>query len=125
MADLELFRDVLDKPLVDRTGKKMGRVDGLILRLHADAPPEIAWLEAGEAPLLSRISPRLAEWAAGLARRWGVSSGEPVRLEPSQVGQFGKELHVDFDASRSNALAWERWLRKKIIDRIPGSGEQR
>ena len=121
MADLELFRDVLDKPLVDRSGTKMGRVDGLILRLHADAPPEIAWLEAGPEPLLSRISVRLAQWIVDLTRRWGISSGEPVRIEPSQVLEFGKQLTVDFDAPRSNALAWERWLRKKLIDRIPGS----
>jgi hypothetical protein len=122
VADLELFRDVLDKPLVDKSGTKMGRVDGLILRLHADAPPEIAWLETGPEPLLSRISVRLAQKVVGLARRWGVDSGEPVRIEPSQVIEFGKQLTVDIAAARSNALAWERWLRKKLIDRIPGSG---
>ena len=122
MADLELFRDVLDKQLVDRTGLRMGRVDGLILRLHPDGPPEVAWLETGPEPLLARVHPRFAEWAVRLAQRLGVSSGEPLRIEPSRIVQFGKTLKVDIDAPRTNAFAWERWLRKRLIDRIPGSG---
>lgn len=120
MADLELGRDVLDKQLVDRRGVRMGKVDGILLRLHADGPPEVAWLEVGAAPLLERVSGRLADAASALARRLGVGSGEPLRITPEQIVRFGRELHVDVDASRTNAFAWERWLRR-FVEKVPGA----
>jgi hypothetical protein len=121
VADLELGRDLLDKPLVDRNGAPFGRVDGLILRRRADAPPVVAWLETGPVPLLDRISPRLGALAARLYRRLKISSGEPLRIPPEKIVHFGREIKVDVDATRSAALAGERWIRRVVIGRIPGA----
>jgi hypothetical protein len=32
------------------------------------------------------------------------------------------DVKVDLEAERTPALAWEHWIRRHIIGRIPGSG---
>jgi len=120
--DLHAFRDLLDKQLVDRENRPVGKADGLVFEIRADAPPRLVAIEVGNAAILRRISERLASAAARLARRLGVSSGEPLRIPPEKIVHFGNDVQVDLDAPRTLAYAWERWLRKTLISRIPGSG---
>ena len=122
MDDVYLARDVLDKQLVDREKKRMGKVDGLVLRFGRDGRPRVAFLEVGPAGLARRVSPRLARWIARVTRRLGVSDAEPDRFSPAKIVHFGNEIQLDVDAARTKVYAWERWLRARVISRIPGSG---
>jgi hypothetical protein len=45
-----------------------------------------------------------------------------VRIPASKIREAGIDVHVDLDASDTEALAWEQWLGKHIVRRIPGSG---
>ena len=72
-----IIRDVLDKQLVDRQQRKMGKVDGLIVELRDGQPPRLAYITVGGTTLARRLHPRLAQWLAMLARRWGIGRGEP------------------------------------------------
>ncbi len=119
-ADLELARDLLDKQVLDRDGLRIGRVDGLILRFRAGEPPEVAAIEVGIAALLRRFGRSVSDAAARWERRLGVGSGEPLRVEAERIAHIGKDVEVDLEGGRTNALAWERWLRKRIV-RIPGA----
>ena len=121
--ELHLFRDLLDKQLVDREELPLGKADGVVLEIRADAPPRLVAIEVGNAAMLRRIHPRLADLSALLARRLGVGSGEPMRVEPEALLRFGNDVKVDVDAPRTGAYAWERWLKRTWIDRMPGSGE--
>jgi hypothetical protein len=98
-----MIRDVLDKQLVDRQQRKMGKVDGIVVELRDGKPP------------------RLAQWLAALARRWGIGRGEPFRIPWSQVRDIGIDVEVDLDVEQTPVLAWERWLSKHVIGRIPGA----
>jgi hypothetical protein len=120
--ELHLFRDLLDKQLVDRENAPLGKVDGVSFELPADAPPRLIAMEVGNEAMLMRVSGRLAGAAARLARRLGVGSGEPLRIPPEKIEHFGNDVKVDLEASRTLAYAWERWLKKTVISRIPGSG---
>ena len=42
------------------------------------------------------------------------------RLPWSKVVPAGIEVIADVEAEKTPALAWELWLRKKVIKRIPG-----
>ncbi|HVT88440.1 MAG TPA: hypothetical protein VHD56_06275 [Tepidisphaeraceae bacterium] len=117
---LELVRDVLDKPLVDRRGKPMGRVDRIVLAIEGDRPPRVARMEIGVTVLADRISTRLGKWIQRLGARLGLHRGKPVRIQWSKLKSIGIELQLDTDAERSPALAWERWLRARVTQRIPG-----
>ena len=119
---MELGRDVLDKLLVDRARRPMGRVDGLVLACLPDEPPRVTAIDCGASTLATRL-PRWLEWAiARLARRFGARDGAPYRIGWNRVSRIGhREIEIDVDASRSGALATERWLRDHVVARIPGA----
>lgn len=116
-----LVHDVLEKALVDRERRPMGRVDGIGLELRRGAPPRVAFLEVGAVSVARRIHPRLGAWLAALERRLGIGSGEPLRIPWSRVRDVGLDVRVDVDWGRSRASGWERWLERHVIGRIPGA----
>jgi len=117
----KVIRDILDKQLVDRRQRNMGKVDGLILELRNGRLPRLAYITVGGTTLALRLHPRLAQWLAAVQRRWGIGRGEPFRIPWAQVRDIGIDVEVDVDAEQTPALAWERWLRKHVIGRIPGA----
>jgi len=120
---MDLARDVLDKQMVDLDGRKLGRVDGLVLRLRRGGPPEVAAVLCGGAVLARRLGPR---WVAALFRFFGRfrPRGVPdeVRIPFSRVQRVGIEVGLDVDAEHADTLAWERWLAQHVVGRVPGGG---
>ncbi len=118
-----LVHDILDKQVVDQSGTKMGRVDGLVLTGRAGAPPHIAFIEMGATTLAQRLPRWLGRPIELLAKRFGAKQGEPYRIPWERVQRIGKtEIEFHIDARRATAYATERWLRDHVICRIPGSG---
>lgn len=118
---MELIRDCLDKQLSDRQGRKMGKVDGLVMELEQGVRPRVAFIEVGGVVQARRLHPRLASLVARLSKRFGVDSSDPCRFPWSQVVVSGIDVTVNVDAEETPALAWEKWLRRKVIGRIPGA----
>lgn len=119
---MRLIRDVLDNQLVDREGRKMGKVDGIVVVLRKDAPPRLAYIETGGTTLAHRLHTRLGNWAECIGRRWGVRRGRPFRITLKEVRDIGIEVKADLEADETPVLDWEKWLNKNVIGRIPGSG---
>lgn len=118
---MDLVRDCLDKQLVDRTGRHMGRVDGIVFEIEGDSQPRVTFVEVGVVTQASRLHPRLGRFAARLARRWGKAAGDPSRVPWAKITVTGVNVTAGVEAEDSPALAWERWLRAKIVGRIPGA----
>jgi sporulation protein YlmC with PRC-barrel domain len=115
---MDVIRDVLDHQLVDRDGRKMGRVDGIVMELRDTGPPKLAYIEVGMPTIARRLHPRLEGWIAGLEKKWGARQGEPFRIPWSKVRDpkvGGIDVEVDLDAEATPALAWEKWLRENVI----------
>ena len=119
---MDLVRDLLDKQVRDRRGKRMGKVDGIVLVLRQGRPPRVAAIELGMPTLLGRINHRLASFAARLERRWGITDGEPVRIPLNKIESIGIDVEVNVDAARTTVYDWERWLCRVLIERIPIPG---
>jgi sporulation protein YlmC with PRC-barrel domain len=117
----DVVRDILDKQLVDGRGRRIGKVDGLVLECADDEPPRLAFIEVGAMTLGRRLHPRLAAWAASLERRLGVGSGEPYRISFAKVRRIGCDVEVELDVEKTPILAWQRWMREHIIKHIPGA----
>jgi sporulation protein YlmC with PRC-barrel domain len=115
MQQFDLIRDVLDKQLVDDVKKQMGRVDGIVLELREGEPPRVDHFEVGFAVLAERVLPRAGKWVDRLP--WSVP-WDKVR----EVTQH--HIILDFDAERTPAFDWELWLRKHIVDKLPGGKEK-
>jgi hypothetical protein len=55
-ADVHLVRDLLEKGIVDRQGREIGRADSVVLALGRGAP-RVARIEVGPAVLAERLWP--------------------------------------------------------------------
>ncbi|BCL34489.1 hypothetical protein [Nostoc sp. MS1] len=117
---MNLIRDVLDNQLVDRNQRRMGKVDGIIIQLRDGQPPRLAYIEVGMTTLAERIHPRLAKWVEIISQKWGAKQSQPLRIPWSKVQDVGIDVDVDIDAEATSALAYEKWLRDRIITKIPG-----
>lgn len=121
---MDLVRDVMDKKLVDRENRDMGRVDGLVMHVGSSSQPRITHILVGGTTAWMRLSPVLARASARLARLWGPKTAEPVRIPWSRVQAVEKDIKLDVIARETGAIDWEIWIARNIIKRIPGSGTQ-
>jgi hypothetical protein len=106
-----LVRDVLDAQVMDRNQRPMGKVDGIVLELHGDGPPRVAWLVVDCVSAWRRLGERFGRWAQRLQAMWG---GGPYRFHWRQIRGLSTHVEVDVDAQRTAAFALERRLRKSL-----------
>ena len=116
-----LVRDVLDNQLIDATNQNAGKVDGIVLELRPGEPPRVRYAEVGPITLARRLNRRLSDWVARFDRRFGEGRGAPIRIPISRITLDSPSLRLDIDADHTPLMAFERWLRRKIVDHIPGS----
>jgi hypothetical protein len=118
---MKLIRDCLDKQLVDKHGKPMGRVDGLIFEWSPGQQPRVTEVEIGAVAQWRRVHPRLGDLADHIRRRIGVVKADPCLIPWKKSVSSAIEVVTDMEAEKSGALDWEIWLRKKIVMKIPGA----
>jgi sporulation protein YlmC with PRC-barrel domain len=118
---MKLGQALLDQQVIDRNDRLMGKVDGVVLELRKGRPPRVAALVIGGGTAARRVHPRWARWLLQWRRRWGPRTDEPLEVPWSKVLKIGVDVKVDLDAERTSALAWEHWIRDRIIGRIPGA----
>lgn len=118
---MDVIRDCLDKQLVDKHGRPMGRVDGLVMEWERGRQPQLIYVEVGAVAqwrrthaLLARLVDRAHDWI-------GVVRKDPYQIPWAKVVSSGIEVTADVEAEKTSALEWELWLRKKIIMKIPGA----
>lgn len=117
---MDIVRDLLDKKIVDRNGREMGRVDRIVLRISEGASPTVAALEVGPAVLAGRIRPVLERWVAALEHAFGIDQGRPLRIPIEKVTGISDHVTVDLAFGETAAATVEQRLRK-IVGAIPGA----
>jgi len=119
---MEVFRDLLDKQVVDRDGNKMGRVDGIVGELRPGQPLVIEQLDLSMLTLARRVHPRLESVVAWVHARFSTRQAKHYQVRWDDV-KYVEEKHVRtalcFD--ETPAADWEMFFREKIVSRIPGS----
>ena len=120
MADLALVRDLLDKRVIDRRGRDMGRVDGIVLDMREGAGPRVLAIEIGPVALAHRLSPTFGRWVAALELAFGVDHGRPVRIPFADILEITDSVKVDRAFGETAAATIEQRLRA-WIGRIPGA----
>jgi sporulation protein YlmC with PRC-barrel domain len=116
---MDLVRDVLDKRVVDRHGREMGRVDGIVLEVRDGAPPRVAALEIGPAVLARRLHPFFGRCVEALEYVFGVHEGRPLRVPFGDVLDVHDSVKVDRAFGETAAATVEQRLRR-WISAIPG-----
>jgi sporulation protein YlmC with PRC-barrel domain len=116
---VDLIRDFLDKRVVDRNGREMGRVDRVVLEVRDGAPPHVVAFETGPAVLAARLSPRLGRWVEALEHAFALDAGRPLRIEFAEVLDVHDHIRIDRAAGETSAVDVEHRLRRWVRS-IPG-----
>lgn len=120
---MELVRDLLDKQLIDRNGVNTGRVDGIVVEVREDGPPQLVALEAGPAVLAYRVGPRMGRWVTWLVNRFSrAREAGRCRIPWSQITSVDLDVAIDIDVNETPLLAWQRWVARRLV-RLPGKGK--
>lgn len=118
---IDLVRDCLDKQVIDREGRKIGRVDGIVIDTGGQGRPRVLSVEIGATTLARRLPRRLSEWLSTLIRKLSGSREVSVSVTWSNVKIERNELKADIDGEKSDTRLLEHFVRNRIITRIPGA----
>lgn len=108
---MDLICDVLDNQLVDRNGRRIGKVDGIVAELREGQPPLLKYLETGLVVNARRFHPGLAKWLS----RWS----RPSRIPWAAITGIGISVNVGLEGDSTTLLDTEHRARK-IVCRMPG-----
>lgn len=112
-----LFRDVMDKQLVDCHDDKMGRVDDLLLDLEPGKPPAVRAIITGHGAgraVMPHFLGRAVTWLE--KRLLGLAGVEPVEIGWEHVTRIDVAVHLDVDrkqvgGTETEHALWERWIK--------------
>lgn len=111
---MHLVRDVLDKQLVDKAMIRVGRADGIVLRVDERGRLKVEAIELGASTLAKRLMAGIG--LRGLAR----SGARGYRLDWSCVADVGVDITVDVDHRELPLERWQQSLRRRVLRWIPG-----
>jgi sporulation protein YlmC with PRC-barrel domain len=114
-----LVRDLLDKQMVDREKRHIGRIDGIVLHVARGKQPRVTHIESGALILARRLGTRWERFVAFMTRHFGVRNEPVFRVPWKLVTKAGIDVHIDVDGTASDASAWEHWLDDHLIGRLP------
>ena len=117
---------LLDRQIVDRNGAPIANVDDLELTERADGRLAVSALLVGPGALGPRLGGRLGRWTVAIWRRLRPDvDPSPGRIDAGLVNGTDSAVHLSVairDLDRTGLDGLERWLRRYVIDRIPGAG---
>ena len=115
--------DLLDRQILDRDGRPVGKVDDVELDTDDNHTLYVAALLVGQQALGERIGGRLGSWIAGAARRLAPDDRkQPMRIGYDLVGTVNSAVNLTVRRELLPGAPLETWLRDHLIDRIPGAG---
>jgi hypothetical protein len=117
---VDLVRDLLDKLVVDRHGREIGRVDAIAIELRLDAPPRVVGIDLGSSVLAYRVTPALGRLMRGIEHVLGMAEGRPLRIPFADILDIRDRIKVDRAAGETGVATQERRLRRWVAA-LPGS----
>lgn len=118
---MDLVGECLDKLVVDRDGLKAGRVDGIVLELAAGKPPRVAFIEFGPSVQARRYPRWLAALVRWIVRKANGGDAAAMRVPFDKLKFQRNEVVAPIKMKDAPGGALERWVRDRIIARIPGA----
>ena len=117
---MDVIRDVLDKSVIDRNGREMGRVDGILLEQQPNQPPRLTAALIGPAALGDRLHPAVGRVVRRIEKSIGVDEDRPARIAFADIDQIETKVRVRLTISETAVAAVEQRLRSWLL-RLPGS----
>ncbi|MEU0337493.1 PRC-barrel domain-containing protein [Streptomyces bobili] len=118
---LDAGLQLLDRQVVDSKGTELGKVDDLLFADDdEEGPPVLAAVLIGQQAFAGRLGGRAGLWWAHLAERLSGRQG-PIAVPVAAIDDMGTVVRLASPAEAFPSLtASERWLRHRLISRLPG-----
>ena len=121
---------LLDRQLLDRRGRLVGKVDDLELEGAPGGPLLVSAILSGPGVLAQRMGRRYGAWlqrvhrlVAGTDRDgrdgWDAQQ-DPAWIPFWRVTQIGSSVHLAADQEELATYSTERWVADHVIGHIPG-----
>ncbi len=112
---------LLDRQVVDSTGISLGKIDDLLFTDGDDqGPPVLAAVLIGQQAFAARLGGRPGRWWTGMAERLSGRRG-PIEIPLAAIDDIGTVVRLASPAQAFPSLtAPERWLRHRLVSRLPG-----
>jgi hypothetical protein len=117
---LDVIGDVLDKPVLDRDGRPLGRVDGITVTLVEGQPPRLDSALVGPVALAGRVSPSAERLVSAVRRMLRLPGEGTLALPFTHLEIKHQQLDADVSAAATGLLALEQRLQRWLA-KIPGS----
>ncbi|MEV4726398.1 hypothetical protein [Micromonospora humida] len=118
---VQLGRQLLDRQIVDADGVLLGKVDDVEFAVDERGLPYVAYLLTGQGALGRRIGGRVGRLLVALADRFTEEASAPLRIPLRQVARIDSAVRLRARADELPRPPVETWLRRHLIDRIPGA----
>lgn len=119
---LQIARQLLDRQIVDVEGRLVGRVDDIAFAVDDEGYPYVDGLLTGQGALGQRIGGRVGRLLVALADRFtDDASAPPLRVPLATVARVDSAVRLRCRGADLPSSPVETWLRRHLIERIPGS----
>ncbi|MEV4146186.1 hypothetical protein AB0J40_21115 [Amycolatopsis sp. NPDC049691] len=116
---IDLSDALLDRQILGEDGTVVGKVDDLDLRAEGDTYVVDALLVGPDA-LADRINGPIGKLLRRIGR--GFRTGAPQRIPMNAIRRAEPAIVVTTAVAHATRSPSQEWLRRKVIDRIPGAG---
>ena len=117
---MDVVRDVLDKSVIDRNGREMGRVDGIVVDNRPNQPLRLAAILIGPAALADRLHPGLGGPVRRVEKWLGLDQNRPARIEFGDIDHVEGKVRLRLPIGDTAVAAIEQRLRSWVL-RLPGA----
>lgn len=120
---LQVSRRLLDRQLVDAGGRLVGKVDDVEFAVGADGTPYVSALLSGPGVLGARVGGRIGRMLVLTAERFVTDRPvAPLRIPYRLVDRVDSAVWLRVRLDELPPSPVEEWLRRNLVDRIPGAG---
>ena len=116
---------LLDRQLVDRRGRLVGKVDDLELDGDVGGPLYISAILSGPGVLAQRLGRGYGAWIQRVHRLVAEGTPRGQRDDPAQIPfwrvvEIGSCVELAADEEELATYSTERWVADHVIGRVPG-----
>ncbi|GAA4579938.1 hypothetical protein GCM10023176_58670 [Micromonospora coerulea] len=119
---VQLTKRLLDRQIIDADGRLVGRVDDIEFAIDDEGYPYVDCLLTGQRVLGERVGGWIGRALVAIADRFVDDPPvPPVRISVSLIDRMDSAVRLRVRAADLPASPLEVWLRRHLIDRIPGA----
>ena len=118
--------DLMDRQLIDRSGRLCGNVDDIELARHDDTGEVfVTALLTGPGMLAYRLGARrIGRWLQRANQRIQDGDDDRTRIPIELAHQIGPSINIAMDADDLANHDGERWASAHVIEHIPGNASR-